>query len=113
VIDTTGPHASGIRPSRREGLHARRFDDEIVLYDAAHHGVHYLNQTAAMILELCDGTRDERDLVNEMQRRFGTSFTSDQSSALAEQVRYTLERLTADGLIESSRLGESRGACSR
>jgi Coenzyme PQQ synthesis protein D (PqqD) len=43
------------RPARAGGLDISQVDDGYVVYDPATDLVHHLNQTAAMVLELCTG----------------------------------------------------------
>jgi hypothetical protein len=45
-------------PRKAAELEVNEADDGLVVYDPVHDMVHHLNPTAAMIFELCDGTRD-------------------------------------------------------
>jgi hypothetical protein len=45
-------------PRQLESLEVNEADDGLVVYDPAYETVHHLNASAALIFELCDGTRD-------------------------------------------------------
>jgi hypothetical protein len=91
------------KPIRREGLCCRAFDDEAVLYDPAHHAVHYLNRTAWFIWNCCNGHRDVEDITLEVAAGFEPNTQQDHPLAvIRDDVRSTLSRLTENGLIESA-----------
>ena len=91
------------RPVRREGLCCRVFDDEAVLYDPAHHAVHYLNQTAWFIWNCCNGQRDAEDIALEVAAGFEANAQQDNPmAAVRDDVRSTLSSLSENGLIESA-----------
>ena len=45
-----------MRPERAAGIEVRDAPDGVVVYDARRDRLHYLNPTAALLLECCDGT---------------------------------------------------------
>ena len=45
-------------PRRVESLEVNEADDGLVVYDPARDQVHHLNPSAAVIFDLCDGSRD-------------------------------------------------------
>lgn len=45
-------------PRRLESLEVNEAEDGLVVYDPAGDMVHHLNPSAAVIFDLCDGTRD-------------------------------------------------------
>ncbi len=49
---------SDANPRRVAGLEINEAEDGLVVYDPAHDMVHHLNPSAAMIFDLCDGSRD-------------------------------------------------------
>lgn len=49
---------STTNPIRSEGLEIDEADDGLVIFDPREDMVHHLNPTAAVIFDLCDGTRD-------------------------------------------------------
>jgi len=57
MSDTAAPP-----PVRAEGLDINVLDDGFVVYQTSHDRVHYLNPTAGLLLELCNGTLGEAEL---------------------------------------------------
>jgi hypothetical protein len=49
---------STTNPIRSEGLEIDEAEDGLVIFDPREDMVHHLNPTAAVIFDLCDGTRD-------------------------------------------------------
>lgn len=49
-------------PRQPESLEVNEADDGLVVYDPAHEIVHHLNASAALIFDLCDGTRDAESI---------------------------------------------------
>ena len=45
-------------------------DEGFVVHDAGREVVHYLNQTAAIVLSLCDGERSAGDIAELIGRQF-------------------------------------------
>lgn len=50
-------------PRKADALEVNEADDGLVVYDPVHDMVHHLNPSAAMIFDLCDGTRDAHAIV--------------------------------------------------
>ncbi|MBI4880460.1 MAG: methyltransferase domain-containing protein [Planctomycetes bacterium] len=66
--------ASGVstdRPSIRPGIRVAALPGETVAYDAAAGSVHRLNQTAGLILALCDGQRTRAEIAASLERLTG------------------------------------------
>ena len=104
-MNASADNAAGGRwlPVRRDGLCCRVFDDEAVLYDPAHHAVHYLNRTAWFIWNCCNGQRDAEDIALEVAAGFEPAAQQDNPlAAIRDDVRSTLSNLTENGLIESA-----------
>jgi len=100
-------------PVRREGLCCRDFDDEAVLYDPAHHAVHYLNRTAWFIWNCCDGQHGVEDIISAVAEVFEPGARHDDPmAAIRNDVRTTLSNLTENGLIESVASQSHGPACS-
>ena len=51
------------RPLRREGVWLRSVGDENAVFDPATKGLHFLNETARAIWELCDGDTTPDEMV--------------------------------------------------
>jgi hypothetical protein len=56
---------------RVEGVHIERAADEILAVKAATSEAHALNQSAAVIFDLCDGTISKTEMAIRLQRRTG------------------------------------------
>jgi hypothetical protein len=82
---------------RVEGLDQSEVADGYLIFDAPNDRVHFLNPTGAILLELCDGTRSEADLVEFLATSFGLA------EPPVEPVRECLSALLAQGLIEPCR----------
>lgn len=52
------------------GLEVNVVSDGYVVHDGGKDRIHYLNQTAAVVLELCNGTFAEQDMPLFLQRAF-------------------------------------------
>ena len=51
------------KPRATQGLDVNETEDGLVIYTAANDKVHHLNNTAAVIFQLCDGSTDEAAIV--------------------------------------------------
>jgi hypothetical protein len=67
-------------------------EDGYVVYHQAANRVHYLNATAAMVLELCDGTRTDAEIAADTASWF-SGVPVDEVDACLTQLR--TERLVA------------------
>lgn len=81
------------RPTRTEGLEINEVADGLVVYQADPERVHYLNNTASVVFELCDGRRT----VPEITELVGATFS------LAEpptaEVEACVAELLAKGVV--------------
>ncbi|MCX5512541.1 hypothetical protein C3941_04400 [Kaistia algarum] len=76
------------------GLECSEVPDGYVIYDDRRAQVHYLNLTAAAVLELCDGRCDDDEIAEVLQRAFGLA------SAPVQDVGLCLDSLLSQHLIE-------------
>ena len=84
----------------------KEIDNEILLYDPSTHKAIHLNETAAAIWKLCDGTRTVNDLVN----CFLSEYSSAQSS-IAYEVQEAVDLLLREGaLVQAERTVEDAAA---
>ena len=81
------------RPDKAEGLEINPVTDGYVIYQADRDRVHYLNQTAAIVFELCNGRNAVDDLVRVVQQAWQLA------SPPTEEVTECLEALRLEGLI--------------
>jgi hypothetical protein len=56
---------------RVEGLVLERVEGELLVLRQSTHEVHALNETAALVFELCDGTTTRTAMAAEVARRTG------------------------------------------
>ena len=55
------------RPERIEGVEVSAVADGYVVYDPANDRVHYLNHTAAVVLEFCTGEHTVEEIASLLQ----------------------------------------------
>ena len=65
------PTPAGAGPRRAEGLEISVLDDGLVVYQPSHDRVHYLNPTAGLVLELCNGESDVAALAGLVADAYG------------------------------------------
>ena len=82
-----------VRPVAKHGLELVESPDGLIVYDATTDRVHHLNQTAAVILALCDGTQTVRDISAAVARMFESPDVS------PELTRECVEHLAREQLI--------------
>jgi hypothetical protein len=84
---------SPTQPQMVGGLDLNELDDGMVVFAEASDTVHHLNHTAAIVLELCDGTRDADQIAAMLQNLFGLV-----EPPLAETME-CLKALSGQGLL--------------
>jgi hypothetical protein len=62
--------ASG-RYRKANALEFHIVDDQCIVYDPGTDRIHYLNPTASLVLELCDGSRSADDMAKIVQEAYG------------------------------------------
>jgi hypothetical protein len=80
-------------PVMAEGLEVNESEDGVVIFDASTDRVHHLNNTAALVLELCDGKRG----IEQIAELLGDAFGLDEPPVT--ESRQCLARLQAQGLV--------------
>jgi hypothetical protein len=80
-------------PTRATELEINEVADGYIVYQPSRDRVHYLNQTAAVVLELCNGRNAESDLPELLRAAW------DLPAPPAEEVADCLEALRREGLI--------------
>ena len=83
-----------VRPQMVAGLEVDAVSDGYVVHDSRRDRIHYLNQTAAVVLELCNGRFAEKDMPLFLQRAF------DLPEAPLSDVATCLASLRHEGLID-------------
>jgi hypothetical protein len=84
---------SNSHPRPAEGIEISEVADGYVVYDPKHDRVHYLNQTAVIVLELCNGQVTAGELASIIQEVY------DLPASPAEEVAECVNRLVEEGLI--------------
>jgi hypothetical protein len=59
------------KPRMAEGLDVNETDDGLIIYQESTDRVHHLNPTAAVVFELCDGTRSTDEIAVLVAETFG------------------------------------------
>lgn len=80
-------------PITSQDLQINAVDDGYVVYQSDRDRVHYLNPTAALILELCNGRNQATALPELLQSAF------DLPDAPVEEVEECLKTLRTEGLV--------------
>ncbi|MGA3397587.1 MAG: PqqD family protein [Acetobacteraceae bacterium] len=81
------------RPDKTVGLEINPVTDGYIIYQADRDRVHYLNQTAAIVFELCNGHNAIDDLARMVQQAWQLT------SPPTEDVMECLDALRQEGLI--------------
>jgi len=63
IVVVTAPLPADACPRKAEALETHFVDDQFVVYETLHDKVHYLNPTAALIFELCDGAHSVSEII--------------------------------------------------
>jgi len=85
--------AAAANPAKAPGLEINPVNDGYVVYQAARDRVHYLNQTAAIVFELCNGQNSPDDIAALLQQAW------ELTTPPATQVADCLSSLRQEGLI--------------
>ena len=80
-------------PKKVEGLEVHEVTDGYVVYDESNDRVHYLNHTAAIVLELCTGANDVRGIGEAL----GAAF--ELAELPLDEVKACIRQLVDEGLV--------------
>lgn len=81
-------------PQQAPGVLAEEVDGELLLYRLGDHKAVHLNDTASLIWQLCDGSRDLEAMLSELRALF-----PDAGEELEADVQEALSFLLAEGAI--------------
>lgn len=81
------------RPSCAAGLEINPVSDGYIVYQPDRDRIHYLNTTAALVLELCNGSNDVNELAALLQLAF------DLGEPPHDAVSECLDTLMREGLV--------------
>lgn len=90
---THPPKGMTTRPKRIDGLEIREVEDGFMVYPSGGSRVHYLNHTAVLVLELCNGRRSAADIAEQVRKAFGLS------TPPRQEVDDVLAQMTGQGLV--------------
>lgn len=82
-----------IHPKQADKIDISQVEDGYVIYQADEDRVHYLNQTAVLVLEICTGTNTVEAIVQIVQDAFQLADSPEQD------VRACLETMVKERLI--------------
>ena len=92
-----------MHPRRIDGLEVNPVEDGFMIYQSDKDRVHYLNHTAVLVLELCDGQRSAAEIAELVKKAYGLP------KLPRKEVDETLAKMTSEGLVEAKRV-DSRAA---
>ncbi len=81
--------------TQADNLEVHEVPDGYIVYQKERDRVHYLNKTAAIIFEFCDGTHEADDVVEQVAKIFALD------SSAHDEIRAALDSLVTEGLILS------------
>lgn len=96
------PVRSGDRPVRSGTIEINPVDDGYVVYDPDSDRVHYLNHTAAVVLELCTGANSLADIAARVRAAYGLT------DSLEMQVSECVDKLRAERLVRPPAAADDR-----
>lgn len=81
-------------PKAVEGLRVETMDGETVLYEDNLKKMIYLNESATVVFQLCDGQRTVRDIIDVL-----TSAYPEVSGSIADDVLTVIDYLVQEGAV--------------
>jgi hypothetical protein len=83
-----------VNPKRVDGLDISPAEDGFIIYQPELDRVHFMNATAVLILELCNGQNSEQQIVDLIREGCGLEEDPEQT------VKQTLEKMKTEGLLQ-------------
>lgn len=83
-------------PCKVDGVEVTEVPDGFIVYQPDRERVHYLNATAVLVLELCNGSVRAGDIPDLLRRAY------ELATEPTDEVADCLERLLAEGLVTLS-----------
>jgi hypothetical protein len=80
-------------PRQIDGLEINAVEDGFMIYRAEQDRLHYLNHSAVVVLEFCDGKRSAAEIADLVRRAYGLSKTP------RKDIDETLKNLAREGLV--------------
>jgi PqqD family protein of HPr-rel-A system len=94
-------------PVRSDTIEINPVDDGYVVYDPEYDRVHYLNHTAAVVLELCTGANSLADIAAGVRAAYGVP------DSLETHVRECVDRLRAERLVRPAAVAAAADSAGR
>ena len=82
--------------AQADNLEVHDVPDGYIVYQSERDRVHYLNKTAAIIFEFCDGKRQPEDIIARVAKAF------ELGPSAHDEIRAGLDLLLKEGLVQSS-----------
>jgi hypothetical protein len=86
---------SSTAPRRKEGVQARKLENEWILYDPQRGDLHVINDVAHFVWGLCDGHHSLDDLCREVDQSYDVPEEAD----LRKDLQAILDSLTQRGVL--------------
>jgi hypothetical protein len=86
------------KPFRNESCQMEELDDEILLYNPTNNKTLYINKSASIIWQLCDGRQSVQDIITMIQEAYPGN-----EAELESDVMTTLENLIANDAVSVGR----------
>jgi hypothetical protein len=86
------------KPFRNESCQMEELDDEILLYNPTNNKTLYINKSASVIWQLCDGRQSVQDIITMIQEAYPGN-----EAELESDVMATLENLLANDAVSVGR----------
>ena len=80
-------------------LEVHEVPDGYIVYQKERDRVHYLNKTAAIIFEFCDGERELQDIIEQVAKSYSID------ASVHDEIRAALDSLVQEGLVLSLSTG--------
>jgi pyrroloquinoline quinone biosynthesis protein D len=81
---------------RSSDFFVEEMHEEILLYKAGSHKAIYLNESAALVWKLCDGTKTVQDIADILSENF-----PDTGADLAHEIEQAVEMLLREGAVSA------------
>ena len=81
-------------PHRVDGLEINPVEDGFMIYQPEKDRVHYLNHTAVLVLELCNGRNSPTKIAEVVRAAYGVS------EPLEKEVNEILAKMQDEGLVQ-------------
>jgi hypothetical protein len=82
-------------PKQVEGLDINECVDGYVIYHSEKDRIHFLNHTAVLVLELCNGERAVDEIAEVVEKMYGLK------ESRKESIVSAIEKLYEEGLLKS------------